>query len=180
MILHFCSSGCFISKSWRTTFTALTNWINNLSFFHDWITKLTLKDNKVSYCLTLFARGRPCHLSSFKQCSGTLFFLWEQLVCSLMEICLYYYMKRPRHTTSAVGHRQGSQWVQCVPRRCRQLSLWNRQQLIDERSHSDWLFRWADQCRGDTFFHLTQFLLIFLFTDFLTHNSSRAVTEYAA
>ena len=42
-------------------------------YFHDWINKLILKDNTVSYCFTLFICGRPCHLSSFRQYSWTLF-----------------------------------------------------------------------------------------------------------
>ena len=33
--------------------------------------KLTLKDNTISYCCT-FMCGGPCHLSSFKQCSGII------------------------------------------------------------------------------------------------------------
>ena len=56
--------------------------------FHDWInwiSKLTLKDETVSYCLTFFICGGPCHLSSLKQCSGDLIFLWEQLVYSVMK-----------------------------------------------------------------------------------------------
>ena len=44
--------------------------------FHDWINKLTLKDNTISYCFTLFIGGGPCLLFSFKQCSGDLIFLW--------------------------------------------------------------------------------------------------------
>ena len=39
----------------------------------NWINKLTIKDKAISYCFTLFISGRPCHLSSFKHCSGTLF-----------------------------------------------------------------------------------------------------------
>ena len=49
-----------------------TMYTNSLCF-HDWINwiyKLILKDNTVSYCFTLFTCGRPCHLSSFKQCSA--------------------------------------------------------------------------------------------------------------
>ena len=47
--------------------------------------------------LFLFICGGPRHLSSFKQCSGDLIFLWKQLVCSVMEkkqilMCLYYYL----------------------------------------------------------------------------------------
>ena len=38
------------------------------------INKLTLKDNTVSYCFTLFTCGGPCHLSSFKTVFWTLFF----------------------------------------------------------------------------------------------------------
>ena len=56
--------------------------------FHDcinWMNKLTLKDNTVSYCFALFICGGPCHLSSFKQCSGNLISLWEQTVWSVME-----------------------------------------------------------------------------------------------
>ena len=39
-----------------------------------------LKDNAVSCCFPLFICGGPCHLSSFRQCSGDVIFLWEQLV----------------------------------------------------------------------------------------------------
>ena len=54
--------------------------------FLDWINKPTLrKDNTVSCCLTLFTCGGPCHLSSFKQCSGDLTPLGEQLVHSDLE-----------------------------------------------------------------------------------------------
>ena len=58
---------------------------------HDWKkqNKLTLKDNTVSYCFPLFIWGGPCHLSSFKQCSRDLIFLWEQLVYNiLLEVAL--------------------------------------------------------------------------------------------
>ena len=40
--------------------------------FNDWINKLTVKDNIISYYFSLLMCGGPCHLSSFKQCSGTL------------------------------------------------------------------------------------------------------------
>ena len=57
--------------------------------FHDrinkWANKLTLKDKRVSNCFTLFICGGPCHLLSFKQYSGDLISLWEQLVYSVME-----------------------------------------------------------------------------------------------
>ena len=39
------------------------HWMNRIN-------KVTLKDNTVSYCFTLFICGGPCHPSSFKQCSG--------------------------------------------------------------------------------------------------------------
>ena len=46
-------------------------------------------DNTVSYCFTLFICGGPCHLSSFKQCSGDLTYIWEQLDYSVMEnVCI--------------------------------------------------------------------------------------------
>ena len=40
--------------------------------------------NTISFCLTLLKCGGPCHLSSFKQCSGDLIFLQEQFVHSVM------------------------------------------------------------------------------------------------
>ena len=40
-------------------------------FFSAWINKMTLKDN--TRCFSLLTCGGPCHLSSFQQCSGTLF-----------------------------------------------------------------------------------------------------------
>ena len=60
--------------------------------FHDWINKLTLKDNTIlySFIYTLFICGGPCHLSSFIECSGDLIFHWEQLVYSVLEKSLYY------------------------------------------------------------------------------------------
>ena len=36
--------------------------------------KLTLKNNTISYCFTLFIFGGPCHISRYKQCSGDLIF----------------------------------------------------------------------------------------------------------
>ena len=41
--------------------------------------------NSISYCFTLFICGGPCHLSSFRQCSGGPYFplrtagLWKNL-----------------------------------------------------------------------------------------------------
>ena len=65
--------------------------------FHEWINwinKLTLDCNTVSHCFTLITWGRPCHLSSFKLCSGDLISLWEQLVNQLGKrsvfLSLYY------------------------------------------------------------------------------------------
>ena len=46
--------------------------------------------NTISYHFTLFIFGGPCHLYSFKQCSGDFIFLWEQLVYSVMEKNNYY------------------------------------------------------------------------------------------
>ena len=45
----------------------------------------------------MFICGGPCHLSSFKQCSGDFIFLREQLVYSGMErnetfLSLYHYL----------------------------------------------------------------------------------------
>ena len=70
--------------------------------FHGWINcvnKLTLNDGAVSYIFTLFIRGGPCHVSSFKQCSGDLIILWEQLVYSFVccgevwiFLSVYYYL----------------------------------------------------------------------------------------
>ena len=50
----------------------------------DWKNKLTLK-RRISNCFTSVICGGPCHLSSFKQCSGDLIYLWEHLVYLLME-----------------------------------------------------------------------------------------------
>ena len=64
------------------------NILQSLFCFHDCIhrrKKLTLKDTATSHCFTLFIRGGPCHLSSFKQSSGDLIFLWERLDYSVME-----------------------------------------------------------------------------------------------
>ena len=64
-------------------------------FFHaetNWINKLILKDSIISYCLTLFIFSRPCHISCFKQCSGDLIFLWEQLDYSVMEKNKYFWV----------------------------------------------------------------------------------------
>ena len=47
--------------------------------------KPTLKVNTISYCYTLFIGGGPCHLSSFRQCSLDLIFLWEKLVIFAMK-----------------------------------------------------------------------------------------------
>ena len=44
------------------------------------------KYNTVSYCLTLFISGGPCHPFGFKQCSGDLISLWGHLTYSLMKI----------------------------------------------------------------------------------------------
>ena len=43
---------------------------------HNWINKLTLKDNTISYSFTLFICGGPCHLSSFKQLCAVIGTLW--------------------------------------------------------------------------------------------------------
>ena len=57
------------------------SWLNTLNKQSD------LKGQR-NMCLC----GGPCHLSSFKQCSGDLIFLWEQLVYSLLEtINMYLY-----------------------------------------------------------------------------------------
>ena len=56
------------------------------SFHRYWINKLTLKDDAVLYRFALFTCGGPCHLSSFKQCSEDLVYLWEQLVYSVIGI----------------------------------------------------------------------------------------------
>ena len=57
---------------------------------------MTLKDNTISNCFTLFICGRPCHLSSHKDCFGNFIFIWEQLVYSVMGniniMSLYYYL----------------------------------------------------------------------------------------
>ena len=59
--------------------------INKHSCYHDWINKLTWKDNTISYCFILLICGGPCHLANFKQYFGDLIFLLEQLVYSAIE-----------------------------------------------------------------------------------------------
>lgn len=59
-----------------------TEWTNSLCF-SDWINKLTITHNTISYCFT-FICGEPCHVSSFKQRSVDLIFHWEQLVNSVI------------------------------------------------------------------------------------------------
>ena len=56
---------CFMPKQTKVT-TCLS--------VHDWINWTT----QHSYCLILFIFGGPRHLSSFKQCSGIVFFLFIQ------------------------------------------------------------------------------------------------------
>ena len=67
-----------------------TTWTNSLCF-HEWINKLTLKDNTVSYFVHTWRTLPPF----FKQSSGGQIFLWEQLVYSVMgkkRMFLYYYL----------------------------------------------------------------------------------------
>ena len=63
----------------------------NCLCLHDWINRnkeTDLKEQHDVYCFTLFLCGGPCHLSSFKQCSGALFSsenssfinLWKQYI----------------------------------------------------------------------------------------------------
>ena len=53
---------------------------------HDWVNKLNMrKENMISYCLTLFTCGGPCHLSNLRQSSWDLIFPQEQLVYSATE-----------------------------------------------------------------------------------------------
>ena len=47
--------------------------------------KLTLKDNTISHCFTLFIFGGPCHLSSFRQCYGNIIFPQKSFFYALME-----------------------------------------------------------------------------------------------
>ena len=49
-----------------------TKWTNSI-FFPRWCKMNKQMANNFSYCFTLFRFGGPCHLFSFKQCSGTLF-----------------------------------------------------------------------------------------------------------
>ena len=70
----------------KDLFFLCLNKLNKLSCFHDRINKLTLKDNTVSYCFSLFICGGPCHLSGFKRCSGDLIF-------TLRTACLISYGK---------------------------------------------------------------------------------------
>ena len=71
----------------------------NCLHFHHWvngINKLTLKEED-SCCFTLFIGGGPCHLSIYLQTAfwGPYFFLWEQLIFSVMEtsVLLHWYCK---------------------------------------------------------------------------------------
>ena len=89
--VHYVVLGKKLWSDWCFFIPKQTKQINSLCF-HDltnWINKLNLKDNRVSYCFNLFICGGPCHLSSFQQCSLDLIFLWEQLVYSVMEKSLY-------------------------------------------------------------------------------------------
>ena len=70
-LCHSCAHGNALlhNTDRQKTRTGLAlNWINDL------------KGQLISYCLTLFICGGPCHLASFKQYPGDLIFLWEQLV----------------------------------------------------------------------------------------------------
>ena len=67
--------------------------------FHDWmnrINKLTLKDDTISCCFTLFICGGPCHLSSSHLASncvlGTLFSSENRLFIQRGKFSLYYYL----------------------------------------------------------------------------------------
>ena len=57
----------------------LPNKLNKQSLLFSRLNKLNkqteLKDNTISYCFSLYICGGPCHLSSFKQCSGDRIFL---------------------------------------------------------------------------------------------------------
>ena len=88
---------CYSSEANILRLTPI-HWLDNLSYFaeiqmENWINKLTSKDNTISYCFTLFTCGGPCRLSSFKQCSGDLIFLWELLVYSLEFVLLPHWYK---------------------------------------------------------------------------------------
>ena len=64
-------------------------------FFHDWINKVTLNDNTLSFCFTLFICGGPCHLVS-NSVLGTLFSSDNSLFIQLSKIeiflSLYHYL----------------------------------------------------------------------------------------
>ena len=68
----------FGEEIWCLDKPSLFSWLNKLN-------RQTLKENTISYCLTLFICGGPCHLFSFKHLS----FLREQLLYSLMERLIF-------------------------------------------------------------------------------------------
>ena len=79
--MHYVVLGKIIKRE-RASLTdflyALTNSINTLCF-HDWINKLILKDNTVSYWLLYLYFADPATYSA------DLIFLWEQLVYSVLK-----------------------------------------------------------------------------------------------
>ena len=54
--------------------------------------QIDFKEQRNFYCFTLFICGGPCHLSSYKQCSGTLSSAEISLYYSLVEKSLFYYI----------------------------------------------------------------------------------------
>ena len=70
---------------------------------HDWINRLTPKDNKASY---LFMFGGPCHLSIFKQC--------PENIITLTTACLFSYRTNKYFwVTSLILHFEFSKTTQC-------------------------------------------------------------------
>ena len=71
--------------------------LNYQLYLFSWLNKQTdLRGQHNLYCLTLFMCGRPCHLSSFKQCSGTLFspensllIHWWNNICIITSLPLW-------------------------------------------------------------------------------------------
>ena len=79
-----------ISSVWHQPKGALCSFCEDILIRRDFVTVFMAeytnwpwRTKPFSHRFTVF--GGPCHLSGFKQCSGDLIFLWEQLVYSLME-----------------------------------------------------------------------------------------------
>ena len=85
----------FWNKLNKQTLFCFRDWIN-------WLNKLTLKDNTISDWSTLFRCGGPCHLSSFKQCSGYLIFLWGHSYIEIINIVNIQISSPKRHSAPLI------------------------------------------------------------------------------